>query len=351
MPNQISEQINKLREDFEGQISRLVTMADLEAMRINFLGRKGEITQLLKSLGKLSKEERPLAGQIINELRTQVEDRIESVQKSLNNKQKEESLKTENIDVTLPGRRRPLGHLHPLSLVLNEMKDLFIGMGFTIADGPEVETDYYNFEALNIPANHPVKDEQDTFYTDGGHVLRTQTSGVQVRVMEQMTKVGQKPPVRIIAPGTVYRSDDWDATHGPTFHQIEGLVVDTDITMADLKGILTLFAQRILGDNIQVRFRPSFFPFTEPSAEMDVECFVCTAATRESCPVCKATGWVELLGCGMVHPNVLSNSGIDPNSYSGYAFGMGIERIVMQRYAINDLRLLYENDMQFLTQF
>ena len=227
------------------------------------------------------------------------------------------------------------------------MKDLFIGMGFTIADGPEVETDYYNFEALNIPANHPVKDEQDTFYTNGGHVLRTQTSGVQVRVLEKATEL----PVRIIAPGTVYRSDEWDATHGPTFHQIEGLVVDKDITMADLKGILTLFAQKVLGEDIEVRFRPSFFPFTEPSAEMDVECFACTKDARDACPVCKGTGWVELLGCGMVHPNVLNNCGIDPNVYSGYAFGMGIERIVMQRYGITDLRFLYENDMNFLKQF
>ncbi|MCL2421074.1 MAG: phenylalanine--tRNA ligase subunit alpha, partial [Defluviitaleaceae bacterium] len=262
-----------------------------------------------------------------------------------------ESLKQENIDVTLPGRRRPLGHLHPLTIVIDEIKDLFIGLGFTIADGPEVEADYYCFEALNIPANHPVRDVQDTFYTEGDFVLRTQTSGVQVRVMENA-----KPPIRIIAPGRVYRSEDWDATHAPVFHQIEGLVVDEDITMADLKGILTLFAQRILGEDIQIRFRPSFFPFTEPSAEMDVQCFVCGGntddkAADESCHVCKGTGWVELLGCGMVHPQVLANCGIDPTRYSGYAFGMGYDRITMQRFKINDIRMFYENDMQFLQQF
>ena len=345
----MQDQINRLRETINQQIMEVTSTSALEELRVKLLGKKGEITILLKSLGTLSKEERPKFGQMVNDVRTMAENGIEEAKARLNNKQAEEAFKQESIDVTLPGRRRPLGHLHPLTKVLNEMKELFAGMGFTIADGPEVETDYYNFEGLNIPANHPVKDEQDTFYTEGGFVLRTQTSGVQVRVMELTS-----PPIRIIAPGKVYRSDDWDATHGPVFHQIEGLVVDEDITMSDLKGILTLFAQRILGDNLKVRFRPSFFPFTEPSAEMDVQCFVCLAGKKqklESCPVCKGTGWVELLGCGMVHPNVLKNCDIDPDKFSGYAFGMGIERIVMQRYGINDLRLLYENDMQFLSQF
>jgi len=339
--------INKIRETIEQQINEPDTSAALEELRVKLLGRKGEITLLLKSLGSLPPEERPVAGQQINELRILAESRIEEVRKKLGRKQVEEALKKEKIDVTLPGRSSSLGHLHPLTLVLQEMTELFIGMGFTVADGPEIETDYYNFEALNIPANHPVKDEQDTFYTEGGFVLRTQTSGVQVRVMEQAS-----PPIRIIAPGSVYRSDDWDATHAPVFHQLEGLVVDEDVTMADLKGILTLFAQRILGEDIQVRFRPSFFPFTEPSAEMDVQCFACGGQEKDApCYVCKGTGWVELLGCGMVHPKVLSNCNIDPNRYSGYAFGMGIDRIVMQRYGITDMRLLYENDMQFLTQF
>ena len=345
----MQDHINKLRETMEQQINEITLPSSLEELRVKLLGRKGEITQLLKSLGTLSPEERPIVGQKVNELRILAESRIEEVRKKLARQQAEQSLKRENIDVTLPGRRRPLGHLHPLTIVLDEMKELFIGMGFTIADGPEVELDYYNFEALNIPANHPTKDEQDTFYTEGGFVLRTQTSGVQVRVMENSS-----PPIRIIAPGTVYRSDDWDATHAPVFHQIEGLVVDENVTMADLKGILTLFAQHILGEDIQVRFRPSFFPFTEPSAEMDVQCYACDSKEKDDnrhCHVCKGTGWVELLGCGMVHPKVLSNCNIDPNRYSGYAFGMGIDRIAMQRYGITDFRLLYENDMQFLTQF
>ena len=343
----MQDHINKLRETMEQQIKEITAPAALEELRVKLLGRKGEITQLLKSLGTLSPEERPVVGQKVNELRVLAESRIEEIRKKLARQQVEQALKKENIDVTLPGRRRPLGHLHPLTVVLDEMKDLFIGMGFTIADGPEVELDYYNFEALNIPANHPTKDEQDTFYTEGDFVLRTQTSGVQVRVMEKTS-----PPIRIIAPGTVYRADDWDATHAPVFHQIEGLVVDEGVTMADLKGILTLFAQRILGENIKVRFRPSFFPFTEPSAEMDVQCYACGGtAVDKPCSVCKGTGWVELLGCGMVHPKVLSNCNIDPSRYSGYAFGMGIDRIVMQRYGITDFRLFYENDVQFLTQF
>ena len=342
----MQNQINNLHEEIKNTIPSINTPAALEEMRLKLLGRKGEITTLLKSLGTLPKEERPTCGQMINELRIFAESCLEEARLGIGRSSMEISLKNEAIDISLPGKRRQIGHLHPLTIALDEIQDLFLGMGFTIADGPEVETDYYNFEALNIPANHPVKDEQDTFYTEGGNVLRTQTSGVQIRVMEQ----NPNPPIRIIAPGTVYRSDDWDATHGPCFHQIEGLVVDEDITMADLKGILTLFARRIIGEDLDVRFRPSFFPFTEPSAEMDVECFSCKGK-KENCTVCKGSGWVELLGCGMVHPKVLSNCNIDPARYSGYAFGMGIERIVMQKYGINDLRRLYDNDMQFLKQF
>jgi len=337
--------IDDLRENIKQQMAEADTPVALEALRVKLLGRKGEITGMLKSLGKLSPEERPIVGQKVNELRLLAESLIEAARKKLNRQQMEASLKQESIDVTLPGRNRPLGHLHPLSIVTNEMKALFIGMGFTIADGPEVETEHYIFDALNIPNNHPVRDEQDTFYTKDGFVLRPQTSGVQIRVMEQA-----KPPIRIIAPGTVYRFDDWDATHAPVFHQIEGLVVDEGITMADLKGMLTLFAQHIMGKDVKLRFRPSFFPFTEPSAEVDVRCFICDGK-NDSCYVCKGTGWMELLGCGMVHPKVLSTCGIDPNRYSGYAFGMGIDRIVMQRYGIPDIRLLYENDVQFLNQF
>jgi len=341
----IQGQIAQLKRDFNDKFDTISTAEELEAQRIAYLGKKGAITGLLKSLGKLPIETRPQAGQLINELKNFAEKRLEDFRDILAEKQIENSIRNEGIDVTLPGNRRPLGRLHPLTLVLDEMIEMFIGMGFSVADGPEVETDYYNFEALNIPKNHPVKDEQDTFYTSDGFLLRTQTSGVQIRTMEKSA-----PPIRIIAPGKVYRSDEWDATHGPTFHQIEGLLVDEGVTMADLKGILTVFAQNILGNDIEIRFRPSFFPFTEPSAEMDVQCFAC-GGKDSVCPVCKATGWVELLGCGMVHSNVLKNCNIDPSKYSGYAFGMGIDRIVMQRYAINDLRLLYENDMHFLQSF
>ena len=340
----MQDPIIQLQENFEVQLRDANSIALLEDLRVKLLGKKGEVTQLLKSLGSMSPEERPIMGQRVNALRLHVEKHLEEARHGLEREQTEQALLSEKLDVTLPGRKRKLGHLHPLTIVLDEMKELFIGMGFTIADGPDVETDYYVFEALNIPANHPVKDEQDTFYVEGGFVMRTQTSGVQIRVMEK-----QKPPIRIIAPGAVYRADDWDATHAPVFHQLEGLVVDEGITMGDLKGILTTFAQKILGEGTQVRFRPSFFPFTEPSAEMDVQCYVCGG--KEPCRVCKDTGWIELLGCGMVHPNVLRNCNIDPTKYSGYAFGMGIDRIVLQRYGIPDLRLLYENDMQFLAQF
>jgi len=341
----MQDRINELREIFERRFCEIRGAEDLDKLRQYFLGKKGELTQILKTLGTLGQEERKSFGQRVNELRVYVENTLEEAWRNEEQYAVAASLLDETLDTTMPGRRRALGHRHPITIVLEEMKALFLGMGFTIAEGPEIESDYYNFEALNIPANHPVKDEQDTFYVNEQFLLRTQTSPVQIRVMER-----QQPPIRIIAPGKVYRSDDWDATHAPVFHQIEGLLVDRDITMGDLKGLLILFVGKIMGDDVQVRFRPSFFPFTEPSAEMDVRCYACHGKA-DGCRVCKDTGWVELLGCGMVHPNVLRMSGIDPDVYSGWAFGMGIDRIAAQRFNIPDLRLLFENDIQFLSQF
>ena len=294
-------------------------------------------------MGKLTAEERPVIGALANEVRSQVEGMIETKKAEIAAKIEEVKLKAEVIDVTMPGRAQERGELHPLTKVMNNIKDTFIGMGFEIADGPEVELDYYNFEALNIPKNHPARDTQDTFYVSDNVVLRTQTSGMQVRVMEK-----QKPPIRIIAPGKVYRSDAVDATHSPVFHQIEGLVVDKGVTMADLKGTLEMFIHRLYGDETRVRFRPHHFPFTEPSAELDISCFKCGG---KGCPMCKGEGWIEILGCGMVHPKVLANCGIDPEIYSGFAFGIGLERIAMGKYDINDLRLFFENDLRFLRQF
>lgn len=316
---------------------------ELETLRVKYLGKKGEVTAILKKMGSLSAEERPVIGQLANEVRTMIEDEITKRAAELKEAILQERLKNEALDVTLPGRQRPLGASHPLSIVLDEIKEIFVGMGFDIVDGPEVETDYYNFEALNIPKNHPARDTQDTFYINENILLRTQTSPVQVRVMEK-----QKPPIRIISPGRVYRSDAVDATHSPLFHQIEGLVVAEGITFADLKGTLETFVKRLYGEDSVVRFRPHHFPFTEPSAEVDVQCFNCHG---EGCRLCKGEGWIEILGCGMVHPKVLQNCGIDPEKYSGFALGMGLERVVMRRYNIDDLRLFYENDVRFLKQF
>ena len=294
-------------------------------------------------MGKLTPEERPVIGQLANEVRTFIEDAIESKVQELNEKKQLEQLKAEKLDVTLPGKKPVLGAKHPLTIVLDEIKEIFVGMGFDIVEGPEVETDYYNFEALNMPKNHPARDTQDTFYINDNIVLRTQTSPVQVRTMEQ-----QKPPIRVISPGRVYRSDAVDATHSPLFHQIEGLVVDKGITFADLKGTLETFVKRLYGEDSVVRFRPHHFPFTEPSAEVDVQCFSCHG---EGCRLCKGEGWIEILGCGMVHPKVLSNCGIDPEVYSGFALGLGLERVAMRRYGIDDMRLFFENDVRFLNQF
>lgn len=315
----------------------------LDAVRVKYLGKKGELTAILKQMGKLSAEERPIIGQLANQVRAQIEEKLEETKTALEAKQMDQRLASETIDVTMPGKKNAIGKKHPLSIVLDEVKEIAMGMGFDIAQGPEVELDYYNFEALNIPKDHPARDTQDTFYINDNVVLRTQTSPVQIRTMEN-----QKPPIRIIAPGRVYRSDALDATHSPLFHQIEGLVVDKNITMADLKGTLEVFVKRLYGENSVVRFRPHHFPFTEPSAELDVQCFNCGG---KGCRLCKGEGWIEVLGCGMVHPKVLANCGIDPEEYSGFAFGLGLERMVMMRYNIDDLRMFYENDIRFLDQF
>lgn len=324
-------------------LSSAKTEQEVEALRIRFLGKKGELTAILKQMGGLSAEERPIIGQLANEIRSEIEEKIAESKLAIKIKESAVRLSAEKIDVTMPGTRHPLGKNHPLYTVLDEIKEIFLGMGFDEASGPEVELDYYNFEALNLPKDHPARDTQDTFYINDDVVLRTQTSPVQVRVMEK-----QEPPIRIIAPGRVYRSDAVDATHSPVFHQIEGLVVDKGVTMGDLKGTLADFAKRLYGEDSVVRFRPHHFPFTEPSAEMDVMCFECGGS---GCRLCKGEGWIEILGCGMVHPKVLENCNIDPEVYSGFAFGMGLERVVMRRYNITDLRLFFENDLRFLNQF
>ena len=316
---------------------------DIDELKVKFLGKKGELTAILKEMGKLSAEERPVIGQMANEVRAEIEKMLEESKKRLEAAEMAIRLEKEKIDVTMPGKERPEGHKHPMSIVIDEISEIFRGMGYEVADGPEVEKDYYNFEALNIPANHPAKDEQDTFYINGDILLRTQTSPVQVRTMEK-----GKLPIRMVCPGAVYRSDEVDATHSPVFHQMEGMVIDKNVTMGDLKGALEVFAKELFGENTKGRVRPHHFPFTEPSAEMDVTCFACGG---EGCRVCKGEGYIELLGCGMVHPKVLKMSGIDPEEYSGFAFGMGLERVAMQRYGITDLRLLFENDVKFLKQF
>ena len=339
----MNEQIVQLQQEFEEKLAAVTAVADLEEIRIAFLGKNGSVTSLTKQMGKLSAEERPAIGQLANEIRGKIEQAIEEKTKEIKRKEQEAKLLAEKIDVTLPGKATKLGSRHPLTVVLDDIKEIFVGMGFDIVDGPEVELDYYNFEALNIPKDHPARDTQDTFYITDNIVLRTQTSPVQIRVMKK-----QKPPIRIISPGRVYRSDAVDATHSPVFHQIEGLVVDKGITFADLKGTLETFVKRLYGEDTVVRFRPHHFPFTEPSAELDVQCFNCHG---EGCRLCKGEGWIEILGCGMVHPDVLRNGGIDPEEYSGFALGYGLERVCMRRYGIDDLRLFFENDVRFLKQF
>lgn len=339
----MKEQLSAIKAAAEARLKEAADLAELEQLRIKFLGKKGELTAAMKEMGKLSKEERPAMGKLANEVRSFVENALSEKAEALKKAAAAAKLKIETLDVTVPGKRPVYGKKHPLTTVLDDLKDIFIGMGFSIAEGPEVELDYYNFEALNIPKDHPARDTQDTFYIDENIVLRTQTSPVQVRVMEN-----QKPPIRVIAPGKVFRSDTVDATHSPVFHQIEGLVVDKGITMADLKGTLEVFVKKLYGEDTKLRFRPHHFPFTEPSAEVDISCFNCGG---EGCRICKGEGWIEILGCGMVHPKVLKNCDIDPEIYSGFAFGIGLERVTMFRYDIDDLRLFFENDIGFLKQF
>ncbi len=315
----------------------------LNDVRVSMLGKKGELTAVLKGMKDVAPEDRPKVGQLVNDTRAEIEAALDQAKKKVERALREAAMKAEVIDVTLPAKKNEMGHRHPNFIVLEEVERIFIGMGYEVVEGPEIEKDYYNFEALNIPADHPAKDEQDTFYINGDILLRTQTSPVQVRTMEQ-----KKPPIRMLAPGRVFRSDEVDATHSPSFHQIEGMVIDKGITFADLKGTLQEFARELYGPETKVKFRPHHFPFTEPSAEMDVSCFKCGG---KGCRFCKGEGWIEILGCGMVHPKVLRMSGIDPEEYSGFAFGMGLERISLLKYEIDDMRLLYENDVRFLKQF
>jgi phenylalanyl-tRNA synthetase alpha chain len=324
-------------------IEAAAASAELEAIRVKYLGRSGTLTQILKSLGALPAEERPQVGAAANEAKRELEALLESRLEAARATERRRQRESERPDLTLPGRRPARGVVHPLTRVQDEIVRIFAGLGFSVAEGPEIETDAYNFEALNIPREHPARDMQDTFYLSPDTLLRTHTSPVQIRAMR-----AQKPPVRIICPGTVYRRDVADITHSPMFHQVEGLAVDRDITMADLKGTLTLFAQEMFGARSQIRFRPSFFPFTEPSAEVDVLCFLCAGA---GCRACKQSGWLEILGSGMVHPHVLKNVGYDPEQVTGWAFGMGIERIAMLKYGVDDIRLFFENDLRFLRQF
>ena len=316
---------------------------NIEELRIKYLGKTGELTSVLRMMGQLSPEERPVMGQLANEVRAEIEAKIATLTEEKKANELKQSLVKEKIDVTAYGKEQKIGKLHPLTQVQRKMEDIFIGMGFSIAEGPEVEYDYYNFQALNIPENHPARDTQDTFYITDNILLRSQTSPVQARVMEKT-----QPPIRIISPGRVYRSDEVDGSHSPLFHQLEGLVVDKGITMGNLRGMLETFAKTMFGEKTKIRFRPHHFPFTEPSAEVDVSCFVCGG---KGCRLCKGEGWIEILGAGMVHPNVLRTCGIDPEVYSGFAFGMGIERITMCQYGIDDMRLLYENNIKFLKQF
>lgn len=339
----MKEKLDQIRSEALKQIRESQTLEVLNDVRVNFLGKKGELTNVLKSMKDVPAEERPKVGQLVNEARAEIEKVLEDAMKKMEHLKREAAMKAEVIDVTLPAKKNNVGHRHPNTIAMEEVERIFVGMGYEVVEGREIETDYYNFEALNIPADHPAKDEQDTFYINGDILLRTQTSGVQVHEMEK-----GHLPIRMLAPGRVFRSDEVDATHSPSFHQIEGLVIDKNITFADLKGTLAEFAKELFGEETKVKFRPHHFNFTEPSAEMDVSCFKCGGS---GCRFCKGTGWIEILGCGMVHPNVLTMSKIDPEKYTGFAFGIGLERIALLKYEIDDMRLLYENDSRFLKQF
>ncbi len=339
----ISEQLDKIREEALKQIESSDGLEKLNEIRVNVLGKKGELTSILKSMKDVAPEDRPKVGQLVNETREAIEKVLEETKSKMEAAARDAKLKAEVIDVTLPAKKNKVGHRHPNTVALEEVERIFTGMGYEVVEGPEVEKDYYNFEALNIPADHPAKDEQDTFYITGDFLLRTQTSSTQVHEMEK-----GRIPIKMIAPGRVFRADEVDATHSPSFHQVEGLVIDKNITFADLKGTLAEFAKQLFGPDTKTKFRPHHFPFTEPSAEMDVSCFKCGG---KGCRFCKGEGWIEILGCGMVHPHVLEMSGIDPNEYVGFAFGVGLERIALLKYEIDDMRLLYENDIRFLNQF
>lgn len=339
----MKDQLEKIKQEALKQIEASDALEKLNDIKVAYLGKKGELTNVLKSMKDVAPEDRPKVGQMVNDARALIEGKLEETMAALQKRAREEQLKKEVIDVTLPAKRGKVGHAHPNTIALEEVERIFVGMGYEVMEGPEVEYDAYNFEKLNIPKNHPARDEQDTFYISDSIVLRSQTSPVQVRAMEE-----GKLPIRMLAPGRVFRSDEVDATHSPSFHQIEGLVIDKNITFADLKGTLAEFAKELFGPETKVKFRPHHFPFTEPSAEVDVTCFKCGG---KGCRFCKGSGWIEILGCGMVHPNVLKMSGIDPDEYSGFAFGVGLERIALLKYEIDDMRLLYENDIRFLKQF
>ncbi|ABW19510.1 phenylalanine--tRNA ligase subunit alpha [Alkaliphilus oremlandii] len=335
--------LKALEEKAKLEISQADSTAVLEQARVHYLGKKGELTEILRGMGALSAEERPLVGKIANLVRENIEAALEEAKATVKSKELEKKLMAETIDVTMPGKAIKLGKKHPLTQAMDDLKEIFISMGFKVVEGPEIETVYYNFDGLNAAKNHPSRDMSDTFYFNENTILRTQTSPVQVRTMEK-----SKPPIRIVSLGRCFRNDTPDATHSPMFHQIEGLVVDEGITMGDLKGTLEVFAKNFFGEDTKIKFRPHNFPFTEPSAEVDATCFKCGG---KGCGVCKGNGWIEVLGAGMVHPNVLRNCGIDPEIYSGFAFGMGIDRLTMQKYGIDDIRLLFENDMRFIDQF
>ena len=339
----MKDKLAKIKEAAIRQIENSRTLEQLNEVRVSQLGKKGALTEILKSMKDVAPEDRPKVGQLVNETRAEIESVLEESKKKMEALVREAKIQKETIDVTLPAKKAKVGHLHPNVVALDEVERIFIGMGYEVVEGPEVERDYYNFEALNIPADHPAKDEQDTFYINSDILLRTQTSSTQVHEMEK-----GKMPIRMIAPGRVFRADEVDATHSPSFHQVEGLVIDKHITFADLKGTLAEFAKELFGEDTKVKFRPHHFPFTEPSAEMDVTCFKCGG---KGCRFCKGEGWIEILGCGMVHPHVLEMSGIDPEEYTGFAFGVGLERITLLKYEIDDMRLLYENDIRFLKQF
>jgi len=338
----IKEHLNALKETALKELENAASPSDIKAFKVKYLGKKGEITKILRSMGQLPPEERPLVGQWSNKLKALLEEAIKEREEDLLSREAEQRLATEAIDISLPGRGAQRGNIHPITQVQREIEQVFISMGFKIAQGPEVETDYYNFEALNIPPHHPARDMQDTFYIKEGLLLRTHTSPVQIRVMERL-----RPPIRIIAPGKVYRRDA-DVSHTPMFHQVEGLLIDATSTFGDLKGVLEEFALQVFGTQTKVRFRPSYFPFTEPSAEMDIGCVLCHG---EGCRLCQGAGWLEILGCGMVDPALFPFVDYDPEIYRGFAFGLGVERITMLKYKIDDIRLFFENDMRFLTQF